>query len=56
MTFPSLEIVLSLYSFNIRQCMEYCRHVLAGAPKRYLDIVDRLQQRVCKAVGPAIFD
>ena len=36
--------------------MEYCCHVLAGAPKRYLDIVDRFQKRVCEAVLPALFD
>ena len=36
--------------------MEYCCHVLAGALKRYLDIVDRFQKRVYKAVVPAFFD
>ena len=52
--FLSLAVVLCLYKFTIRQCMEYCCHVLAGAQKRYLDIVDRFQERACRAVGPAL--
>ena len=47
--FLSLAVVLCLYKFTIRQCMEYCCHVLAGAQKRYLDIVNRFQERACRA-------
>ena len=52
--FLSLEVVLCLYKSTLRQCMEYCCHVLAGAPKRDLNILHMFQKRVCKAVGPAL--
>ena len=32
--------------------MEYCCHVWAGAPKCYLDLLDKLQRRICRVVGP----
>lgn len=34
--------------------MEYYCHGWAGAPKYYLDILDRLQKRNYKVVGPAL--
>ena len=54
MKFLSPKIVLYLYKSTIRPCMEYCCHVWAGAPKRYLDLLDRLQKRVCRMVGPIL--
>ena len=33
--FLSPEVALYLYKSTIRPCMEYCCHVLAGAPSRY---------------------
>ena len=34
--------------------MKYCCHVWVDAPKRYLNLHEILQKRVCKAVGPSI--
>ena len=33
--------------------MEYCCHVWAGAPSCYLELLDKLQKRICRAVGPS---
>ena len=35
--------------------MEYCCHVLAGAPGCYSDLLDKLQKRICRIVGPSLF-
>ena len=34
--------------------MEYCCHVYAGAPSCYLELLDKLQNRICKTVGPSL--
>ena len=52
--FLSPEVILYLYKSTIRPCLEYCCHVWAGAPKCYLDLLDRLQNRVCKMVGDTL--
>ena len=31
--------------------MEYCCHVWAGAPSCYLELLDKLQKRICRTVG-----
>ena len=54
MKFLSPEVVLYLYKFTLRQCMEYCCHVWAGAPSCYLDLLDKLQKRICRIVGPSL--
>ena len=51
MKFLSPEIVLYLYKSTIRPCIEYCCHVWAGAPKCYLDLLDKLQKHICRVVG-----
>ena len=51
MKFLSPEIVLYLYKSTIRPCMEYCRHVWAGALSYYLELFDKLQKRICRTVG-----
>ena len=33
--------------------MEYCCHVWAGAPICYLELLDKLQKRICRTVGPS---
>ena len=33
--------------------MEYCCLVWAGAPSCYLELLDKLQKRICKTVGPS---
>ena len=34
--------------------MEYYCHVWAGAPSSYLEILDKLQKRVCRTVSPTL--
>ena len=33
--------------------MEYCCNVWAGAPSYYLELLDKLQNRICRTVGPS---
>ena len=47
MKFLSPEVVLYL-------CMENCCQVWAGAPSCYLELLDRLQKRICRIVGPSL--
>ena len=55
MKFLSPEVALYLYKFIIRPWMEYCCHVWAGAPSHYLeDLLDKLQKRICRIVGPSL--
>ena len=54
MKFLSPEVALYLYKSIIRPCMEYCCHVWAGAPSCYLDLLDKLQKRICRIVGPSL--
>ena len=52
MKFLSPEVDLYLYKSTIWPCMEYCCHVWAGAPSScYLEVLDKLQKRICRAVG-----
>ena len=34
--------------------MEYCFHAWAGAPSCYLDMLDKLQKRLCKTDSPSL--
>ena len=34
--------------------MEYCGHIWAGAPSCYLELLDKLQKRICRIVGPSL--
>ena len=34
--------------------MEYCCHVWARAPSCYLELLDKLQKRTCRTVGPSL--
>ena len=53
MKFLSPEVSLYLYKSTIRPCMEYCYHVWAGgALSCYLDLLAKLQKRICRTVGP----
>ena len=54
MKFLSPEFALYLYKFTIRPCMEYCCHVWAGAPNCYLELLDKLQKRIYRTVGPSL--
>ena len=54
MKFLSPEVALYLYKSTISPCMEYCCHVWAGAPSCYLELLDKLQKRICRTVGPSL--
>ena len=54
MKFLSPEVALYLYKSTIRPCMEYCCHVWARAPSCYLELLDKLQKRICRTVGPSL--
>ena len=34
--------------------MEYCCHVWDGAPSCYLELLEKLQKRICRTVGPSL--
>ena len=34
--------------------MEYCCHVWADAPSCYLELLDKLEKRVCRTAGPSL--
>ena len=52
--FFSPDVSLYLYKSTIRPGMEYCCHVWAGAPSCYLELLDKLQKRICRIVGPLL--
>ena len=54
MQFLSPEVALYLYKSTIHPCMEYCCYIWAGAPSCYLDLLDKLQKRICRIVGPSL--
>ena len=54
MKFLSPEVAPYLYKSTIRACMEYCCQIWAGAPSCYLDLLDKLQKRICRIVGPSL--
>ena len=54
MKFLSPEFALYLYKSTTWPCMEYCCHVWAGAPSCYLELLDKLQKRICRTVGPSL--
>ena len=54
MKFLSPEVALGLYKSTIHPCMEYCCHIWAGASSCYLELLDKLQKRICRAVGPSL--
>ena len=53
MKFLSPEVALFLYKSTIQPIMEYCCHVCAGAPSCYLEFLNKLQNRICRTVGPS---
>ena len=54
MRFLSPEVALCLYKRTIRPGMECCSHVWAGAPSSYLELLDKLQNRIRRTVGPSL--
>ena len=54
MKFLSPEVARYLYKSTIRPCMDYCCHVWAGVPSCYLKLLDKLQKRISRTVGPSL--
>ena len=54
MKFLSPGVALYLYKSTIWPCMEYCCHVWAGTPSCYLELLDKLQKRICRTIGPSL--
>ena len=54
MKFLSPENALYLYKFTICSCMDYCCHVWVGAPSFYLEMLDKLQNWICRTSGPSL--
>ena len=52
--FLSPEVALYLYKSTIRLYMEYCCLIWAGAPSCYLELLDKLNKRICRTVGPSL--
>ena len=52
MKFLCPEVALYLYKSTIRLYMEYCCHFLTGAPNCYLELLDKLEKRICRTAGP----
>ena len=54
MKFLAPEVALYLYKSIIHPCMEYCCHVWDGAPSCYLELLEKLQKRICRTVAPSL--
>ena len=48
------ECILHLYKSLIRPCMEYCCHIWAGASSVVLSLLDKVQSRIVKIIGPTL--
>ena len=53
MKFLFPEVAVYLYKSTICPCMEYYCLAWAGAPSYYLELLDMLQNRICRTVGPS---
>ena len=54
MKFSSLEFALYLFKSIIQSYIEYCCYVWADAPNYYLELLDNLQKRIFRTVGPLL--
>ena len=54
MKFLFPEVALYPYKSTTQSCMEYCCHIWAGAPNCYLELLDKLQKRITRTVGPSL--
>ena len=48
------EVALSLYKSTIWACMEYSCNVWVGSPGYHLEMLDKLQKRICRTVCPTL--
>ena len=49
-----LQRLLYIYKFTIPPCREYSCHFLIGALSCYLELLDKLQKRLCRIVDPSL--
>ena len=54
MKFLSPEVALYLNISTMQPCIEYCCHPCSGTPSCYLELLDKLQKRICRTVGPSV--
>ena len=54
MKFLSPEFALYLYKSTIQPYMKYYCHVWVGVPSCYLELLDKLQKRIGRTVGPSL--
>ena len=54
MKFLSREVALYHYKSTIHSWVEYCCHVWACAPSCYLELVGKIQKRICRTVDPSV--
>ena len=54
MKFLSPDAALYLCKSTIHPCMEYCCRIWAGVPSCYLELLDKLQKRICRTAGPSL--
>ena len=54
MKFLSPEVALYLYKSFVHPCMEYCCHVWAGTSSCYLELLHKLQKRICRTIGSSL--
>ena len=54
MKFLFPEVALYLYKSTILLGMEYCCHVWGGPSSCYLELLVKLQKRICRTVGPSL--
>ena len=50
----SSEVTLYLYKSSIKPRMEYHCHAWACAPSSYLELLDKLQKRICRTTSPSL--
>ena len=46
-----LLCILYFYNSTIQPCMKYCCHVWVVASSCFLELLDKLQKRICRRVG-----
>ena len=52
--FIFLDVALYLGESTIQPCIEYCCHVWAGSLSCYLELLDKLQKRIYRNLGPSL--
>ena len=53
MKFLSPEVARYLFKSTIWSCVEFCCHVWASSASNYLEMLEKLQEWICRTVGPS---